>query len=51
MKIGLMVDAACDLPREYFDEHHIVIVPITVRVHDSSFIDRRDPETTAQFFA
>ncbi len=51
MKIGLMVDAACDLPREYFDEHDIVVVPISVRVHDSSFIDRRDPETTAKFLA
>lgn len=51
MKIGLMVDAACDLPREYLDAHHIIVLPIRVRIDDSTFVDQRDPESTARFLA
>ena len=30
MRIGIVVDSACDLPREFIDQHAIQIMPITL---------------------
>lgn len=32
MRIGIVVDSACDLPLEYLERNNIVILPITVRI-------------------
>ena len=29
MRIGIVVDSACDLPREFLDQHGVLIMPIT----------------------
>jgi len=50
MRIGLVVDSACDLPQAFIREHNIVILPITIRVKDSSFVDTRDPDATLAFY-
>lgn len=50
MRIGLVVDSACDLPHEFCTEHGIVILPVTIHVGGEAFIDRRDPEATRDFY-
>lgn len=50
MRIGLVVDSACDLPQDYIAEHRIGILPITVRIDNDVFVDERDPEATLRFF-
>jgi DegV family protein with EDD domain len=50
MRIGLVVDSACDLPPEFYSEHKIEVLPITVHVGDDSFVDRRDPKDTLEFY-
>jgi DegV family protein with EDD domain len=49
MRIGIVVDSACDLPKEFFEQHHIEILPITVRIDEAVVADYRDPESTLAF--
>lgn len=50
MKIGLVVDSACDLPLSMLREQHVEIMPITLRFGGDSHVDKRDPEATVQFY-
>lgn len=50
MRIGLVVDSACDLPKSFIDQHNIIILPVTIRIENEDFIDRRDPQETIDFY-
>lgn len=49
MRIGLVVDSACDLPLDYLEEHGVKILPTTVRIGDAVLADQRNPEATLEF--
>jgi DegV family protein with EDD domain len=49
MRIGLVVDSACDLPLDYLQQNHITVLPITVRIGDAVLADHRDEQATLQF--
>lgn len=49
MRIGIVVDSACDLPADFIDRHRIVLLPITVRIGDAVLEDHRDEEATLTF--
>jgi DegV family protein with EDD domain len=50
VRIGLVIDSACDLPQDYIQQHRIGILPIAVRSDSQTFSDARDPEATLRFF-
>jgi len=39
-KIALVVDSACDVPRAFFDEHQIHIIPFHMTFGDTLFLDK-----------
>ncbi len=49
MRIGLIMDASCDLPQAYVDDHHITVLPIRIEVDGQTFSDRRDDAETRRF--
>lgn len=49
MRIGLVVDSACDLPLEFLQQHNITILPITVRIGEAVLADQRDEQATLEF--
>lgn len=49
MRIGIVVDSACDLPGDFLHEHRIEILPITTFVDDDTFVDNRDPAVRQRF--
>jgi DegV family protein with EDD domain len=51
MRIGIVTDSACDLPKQFIDKHGIVIMPISIRTGDALLTDVRDPAATLQFYA
>ncbi|MFA5938450.1 MAG: DegV family protein [Sinimarinibacterium sp.] len=51
MRIGVVADASCDLPPEFFRDYQIRILPITIRLGDEQLVDVRDPEQTLRFYA
>ncbi|AIF49485.1 DegV family protein [Dyella japonica] len=42
MRMGLAIDAACDLPQAFLQEHNIAVMPITIQVDDEVFMDNRN---------
>jgi DegV family protein with EDD domain len=48
--VRIVTDSACDLPQAVVDELGIEIVPLTIRIGDEEFVDRRDL-TPAEFWA
>lgn len=50
MRIGIVVDSCCDLPKEFIDTHDIVVMPITLRIGELLIEDRRDPAETQAFY-
>lgn len=51
MRIGIVVDSACDLPSDFIAQHNIVLLPITIRVGDQTFADVRDLALTRELYA
>src|SRR3546814_19756029 len=49
MRIGLVVDSACDLPLEYLQQHQVTVLPITVRIGEAVLADHRNEEATLEF--
>lgn len=49
MRIGIVVDSACDLPAEFIEQHNIVVLPITVRLGNLVLADHRDEAATLEF--
>ena len=49
MRIGLVVDSACDLPADYYRQHHISLLPVTIHIGEDSLTDLRDEQATLQF--
>lgn len=51
MRIGIVVDSTCDLPRSYFQTRQVQILPITVHLGGDRLVDERDPEATLYFYS
>ncbi len=49
MRIGIVVDSACDLPAGFLERHGIVVLPISVRIGGETLIDDRNEETLQRF--
>ena len=49
MRIGLVVDSACDLPGDYLRQHGVTLLPVTVHIGEDSLTDMRDEKATLQF--
>lgn len=50
MRIGLVVDASCDLPQDFLLKHRIPVLPIRIRLGEQSLVDRRVPQATQAFY-
>ncbi|GAB3265273.1 DegV family protein [Chitinimonas naiadis] len=50
MRIGIVTDSSCDLPRSFLDQHHIVIMPVTIHSPKGDFVDTRMPAATLDFY-
>ncbi|MEO5565391.1 MAG: DegV family protein [Luteimonas sp.] len=51
MRIGLVVDSACDLPGGYFSQHGITLLPVTVHIGEDVLVDLRDERETLGYLA
>jgi len=51
MRIGLVMDASCDVPRDCVEKHQITVLPVHVDVGGKTFIDRRDDVEIERFLA
>ena len=49
MRIGLVVDSTCDLPKRFFEEDGIKLMPISLKIGEETFEDVRDEARTIAF--
>jgi DegV family protein with EDD domain len=49
MRIGVAIDAACDVPHDFLERNGIAVMPITVKVDNQKFKDNRDPVEIQRF--
>ena len=50
MRVGLIVDSACDLPYSFIKQHGLFILPVTAHIDDQTFVDDHDPDKTRTFY-
>ncbi|MGH8184576.1 MAG: DegV family protein [Rhodanobacteraceae bacterium] len=50
MRIGLVIDSTCDLPRKFIDDNQITLLPITISIDEHTFVDVRDPVATEAYY-
>ncbi len=51
MRVGVVVDSACDLPAEYLQQQDIEVLPINLQLGEAHSLDVRDPRATIDFYA
>ena len=49
MRIGLAIDAACDVSQAFLQQKHIAVMPITVKIDSDTFKDDREPAERQRF--
>ncbi|MGP1666108.1 MAG: DegV family protein [Rhodanobacter sp.] len=49
MRIGVAVNATCDLPQEFLQQHDISVMPIVVKINNDTFLDDRNPAEIQRF--
>ncbi len=48
-RIGIVIDAACDLPSRFFDGKDSAVIPVSVRVGDMVYVDQHNPASTLRY--
>lgn len=51
MRIGIVVDSSIDLPRSFYDQEDITILPVTVQIGEASLADDRNEEAALNFLS
>lgn len=50
MRVGLIVDSACDLPYEFRRKHDLFVLPVTAVIDGQTYIDEHEPVRTQEFY-
>lgn len=50
MRVGLIVDSACDLPYDFSRKHDLFVLPVTAKIDHQTYIDEHDPVRTQEFY-
>lgn len=50
MRIGIVIDSACDLPPAFIAQHGLEIMPINLKIGGELLHDTRDPAATIAFY-
>ncbi len=50
MRVGLIVDSACDLPPDFIRKNDMFILPLTAKINGQTYVDNHDPAVTQEFY-
>ncbi|PXX90415.1 fatty acid-binding protein DegV [Marinobacter vulgaris] len=50
MRVGLIVDSACDLPYEFSRKHDLFVLPVTAVIDGQTYVDEHEPVRTQEFY-
>lgn len=49
MRIGIVVDSACDVPSDFIENEQVTILPVTVQIGNAVLADMRNEDATLNF--
>ena len=49
MRIGIVVDSACDVPTDFIERENVTILPVTVQIGSAVLADMRNEQATLNF--
>lgn len=49
MRIGIIMDSACDVPNDFIEREHITVMPVTIQIGNAVLADVRSEEATMSF--
>jgi DegV family protein with EDD domain len=49
LKLGIVIDAAAEVPQAVLDDPRVRLLPISVQIEDGVVIDKREPSVTSDF--
>lgn len=49
MRIGIVVDSACDVPPDFIEREQITVLPVTVQIGNAVLADMRNEQATLNF--
>ena len=48
-RIGIVVDASCDVPDDFLDNRDVAIIPIPIKIGAQTYVDQHDPAATRRY--
>ncbi len=49
VRTGIVIDASCDVSAEFLSDPDVAVIPIPIRIGDSTYVDQHDPEASARY--
>ncbi len=49
MRIGIIMDSACDVPNDFLEKENITVMPVTIQIGNAVLADVRNEEATMSF--
>lgn len=49
MRIGIVVDSACDVPSDFIERENVTVLPVTVQIGNAVLSDMRNEDATLNF--
>ena len=51
MRIGIIMDSACDVPNDFLEKENITVMPVTIQIGNAVLADVRNEEATMSFLS
>ena len=48
-RVGIVVDASCDVPDAFLTDPDVSIIPIPIRIRGQTYVDQHDPDATRRY--
>lgn len=48
-RVGIVVDASCDVPDEFLNDPDVAVIPIPIRIGTHTYVDQHDPVATRRY--
>lgn len=48
-RIGIIVDASCDVPDSFLQDPDVSVIPIPLRIGNQTYVDQQDPDATRRY--
>lgn len=48
-RVGIVIDASCDVPHGFIEDPNVAVIPIPIRIGSSTYVDQHDADATGRY--